>query len=73
MEKDATLQLYNTVITDNSADVLGGGLWTCSTGILRFMSQMAALSMITMPKPLMEYGTVIRPETIFQTLWARIP
>ncbi len=35
VEKDATLQLYNTVITDNSADVLGGGLWTCSTGDIK--------------------------------------
>lgn len=27
-----TLQMYNTVITDNTATILGGGLWFCPTG-----------------------------------------
>ena len=32
MDKEATLQLYNTLITDNTATALGGGIWACRTG-----------------------------------------
>ena len=35
VEKEATLQLYNAVIKDNTAAALGGGLWTCSTGDIK--------------------------------------
>ena len=35
VHKGSTLQLYNTVITENTAFALGGGLWTCSTGDIK--------------------------------------
>ena len=35
VHKDSTLQLYNAVITKNTAFALGGGLWTCSTGDIK--------------------------------------
>lgn len=31
------LQMYNTLITDNTASLLGGGIWTCPTGSVKIL------------------------------------
>ena len=35
IDKDITLQLYNTLVTGNTATALGGGIWACRTGDIK--------------------------------------